>query len=1211
MKFSSHPESCACCEGVEITTPLPVAARPGLPALAYRIGTHAAFLESMLARLSSLYLELDDQGVPLPWGGRPVGCAGEPASPGDPCAESDRPRLYPLRGLTTRLPDDPAIALLDAWALVADVLTFYQERIANEGYLRTAVERRSVQELARLVGYKLRPGVAASVYLAFTLDKDYKIDIPPGTRSQSVPEGKEMPQPFETAEPLAARYAWNAISARKQRPQYIALGNAQAQERIFVEGLATQLRPNDPLLFVFGPGVNEQVARFVQRIEPVVVIEPVPGAGYTIVYLQAAEELALARLIAQRHLDLAAFNVAPGSQTATNVVAALQALAGAGSREAVVRLLPGIQSLVAASPFGAGANLTNWLGSLRNELQTLSGKLAATPAATGSAALSAVAQNSPFPFLAQVGPQVKEPARRYASGSNLPRNVAAVLSAGSDAIPGMLTTLHPRLEKTFYAAWGSAQTTPDSALQQVAALRQKASPFGHNAAPMPILDERGALIGETEWPLGESLSLQVIMAMPGGGVEFIATASAARIRVSIGGQSYPGALALQDGAELQFPVGLVRLEIPDERTHRFVFELQGLERVLQFHRDDGSVAISIDDDEVANLDPGQSSVVDLGPGRRMSAFNGQGAAGVTDESLLPPAERSVLTLDTVYDQILPESWVLIDRPQWVQPRAFQVLGVETVSPNRYRLNGKATRLTLSGDWLSDEDRLLSDIRSATIYAQSEPLTLVDERYEDPPVGGSEIELDGLYDGLEPGRWIFVSGERIDIPGAVGVTDVELAMIASVRQGVQMVPAADGSGNMVPLPGDKAHTTLELAQPLDHVYARQTVTVYANVVKATHGETQREVLGSGDARKAFQTFPLRQAPLTYLPAPTPSGAASTLELRVNGLRWPEAESVFFLEPGERGYELRRDDDGQKDLTRLVFGDGDKRSGGHGARLPTGQENITAVYRHGLGQVGNVAAGTIRNLIVRPLGVRSVTNPQRASGGADRDHRDTARRNAPLAVRALDRLVSAEDYEDFARTFAGVGKASAQVFPQRRGKLVHVTIAGEGDIPIDPNSELLRNLYLAMQRFGDPAQPFEIDVRELVLLIASANVRLHPDYEWSPAEPQIRSALLEEFGFEKRELGQDVYASEIIAAIHKVEGVVYVDLDLLESLSEEEALDEALLLQKVNLLKSAQPGRPQKGIDVRHARPGAGLDILPAQLAILSPNVSDTLILTELP
>src|SRR6266516_3550000 len=134
--------TCGCCEGVEKLTPLPTANRPGLPALSFRVGTHATFLETMRARLSS----------------------------------SDFPELSALK---SRDSGDPAIALLDSWALVADVLTFYQERIANESYLSTATERRSILELAWLIGYTLRPGVASTVYLAYTLDKPFVIPALP------------------------------------------------------------------------------------------------------------------------------------------------------------------------------------------------------------------------------------------------------------------------------------------------------------------------------------------------------------------------------------------------------------------------------------------------------------------------------------------------------------------------------------------------------------------------------------------------------------------------------------------------------------------------------------------------------------------------------------------------------------------------------------------------------------------------------------------------------------------------------------------------------------------------------------------------------------------------------------------------------------------------------------------------------------------------
>src|ERR1035438_8476224 len=100
----------------------------------------------------------------------PHGCvAGAPGAHGAD-ASGSRDLAVPFR--------DPAIALLDAWAVVADVLTFYQERIANEGYLPTATERRSLLELARLVNYTLRPGVSASVYLAFTVQSGFSGTIP-------------------------------------------------------------------------------------------------------------------------------------------------------------------------------------------------------------------------------------------------------------------------------------------------------------------------------------------------------------------------------------------------------------------------------------------------------------------------------------------------------------------------------------------------------------------------------------------------------------------------------------------------------------------------------------------------------------------------------------------------------------------------------------------------------------------------------------------------------------------------------------------------------------------------------------------------------------------------------------------------------------------------------------------------------------------------
>jgi hypothetical protein len=193
-----NPQSaCGCCAGVGVEAPTAIHNRPGLSAVAYRIGTHGQVLASLRARLSS----------------------------------KDHPAIERLR---TRDGDDFSIALLDAYACMADVLGFYQERLANESYLRTAGERLSLSELARLIGYRLKPGVAAETCLAFTLQEPPpqapssepkqtsgvpdKVTLDVGIKVQSVPGPDEKPQTFETVESIEARPAWNALKPRTSDP---------------------------------------------------------------------------------------------------------------------------------------------------------------------------------------------------------------------------------------------------------------------------------------------------------------------------------------------------------------------------------------------------------------------------------------------------------------------------------------------------------------------------------------------------------------------------------------------------------------------------------------------------------------------------------------------------------------------------------------------------------------------------------------------------------------------------------------------------------------------------------------------------------------------------------------------------------------------------------------------------------------------------------
>ncbi len=165
---------CGCCEPWAPLTPLTVVNRAGLDAIAYRVGTYATFRETML---------------------------------------EDIAHTPELAHLTTRDDDDYAVTILDLWAAVGDVLTFYQERYANEAYLRTARERASVARLARLIDYSLRPGVAALAWLAFTVDDGKLLDVPARLRVQSVPGQNELVQVFETIEAIRADARLNRVRA--------------------------------------------------------------------------------------------------------------------------------------------------------------------------------------------------------------------------------------------------------------------------------------------------------------------------------------------------------------------------------------------------------------------------------------------------------------------------------------------------------------------------------------------------------------------------------------------------------------------------------------------------------------------------------------------------------------------------------------------------------------------------------------------------------------------------------------------------------------------------------------------------------------------------------------------------------------------------------------------------------------------------------------
>jgi len=1250
------PCRCGCCQGVEKITPTEIFNRPGLPALLYRMGTHSTLFETMQASLSGWKLDIP---------------AVDPSAPPVP--------IYPLNSLTTRELSDPSIALLDAWAVVGDVLTFYQERVANEGFLRTALQRCSVLELARLVGYRLRPGVASSVFLAFTLEQDktnpgndnQERPVPQGTRAQSIPGPGELPQPFETSADLIARPKWNALKPRLTRPQKITADGSDVSfgapniESIFFDGTSTKLKAGDALLIVCDETSGHQFLRYVDSVIPddkngrtEVSLQPPPptftGTATEVMqklldrYLKEAADLFPASKVVLAIVDtlneVQAALKQPGSlarsqllEQARLALPQLQEQLEVAQKRKFTRMEPWIAQLISdwenfiASPEGPSPSFATEAFSGAARTGAINFDDVAAPRLSAFLALNSVVEKL------ALAPSIPPP-----TPAALTRNLSVAFSQAADNLPQLLAGLRSELSGSLYDAWKNLELPPNPV--KVYALRTRARLYGHNAPPR-ILDTDG----------------------------------------------------------------------------NGVVTLWGEWSIFSDETNDGSIqplSIDLETSNAISLDSSYQAIA-AGSWLVIKTEIPTKVAGGTNNYIKPGLPRPDLTSDNLTN-------VQVARARIVQ---FDV------ARSDYGMSAKSSRILLGDtddsnstyEWL-DTSKHSTDlganfwaIRQTAVYAQSEELTLADAPIEDD-VFGNTIELDDLYDGLKPGRWMIVSGNRSDVPGT-SVPASELVMLFGVTQGGQAarcvnypssaipfssvyyvtdpnaqgdrlvvgapapgfkavlqqlppsdpdspnqtycsplelapgfyvqayVPTSDETENEQTVPGersgnfsafdhllvdpvsgaefeggripdnvfgssvaawrivstrDSVHTTIQLASPLSYTYDPPTVTIYGNVANATHGQTQSEILGSGNAAQSLQNFSLSKPPLTYVSAATPDGTDSTLVVRVNGVEWHEKESLANMPAGSRTFFTEEDHDG---VTSATFGDGV-----HGSRAPTAPSNIKAVYRSGIGSPGNVDAGKISQLSTRPLGVKAVINPLPATGGADADTLEQARSNVPIAVMSLDRLVSLPDYAFFTRNYAGVAKAAASALSSGASRMVQVTFAAVGDAPVGPTSDFFNNLSTSLIRFGDPLVPVQLARRSALLLVIKAEVRVLPDYLWAEIAPVVRAAMLGKFGFDARELEQDAVLSEVFSTIQSVVGVDYVKVDAFGAISDMDANGSPLTpddLTKAfkNLIQSADPAKLPSRI-VANSPSVSGSAILPAQIVYLSAAVPDCLLLSEL-
>lgn len=967
--------------------------------------------------------------------------------------------LRPLETLRTRDLQDPTISMIDAWAMACDVVSFYSERVASEGFIGTATQRRSVLELARMIGYELAPGVAASTYLAFSVeasDDPYRVaEIDAGVQAMSIPHEKDkLPEIFETVEDITARAEWNEIHARTERPQNL----------VSFDDLDDPDHAENGTLYLFDLGNSFSPASL---SDPDLVT--ITSEGDLAPYHPMTRRLNLPEALAKRIED---------STTNDEI-------------DPVLYALPVNEVCLA----GVGLNLTKGTR-----------MLSVAQAATEDAPVAAI------------------PLRVVSTSEDRAFGLTKVVLTRSGQAPAKVRRAPAfqlaRLVIGFMPAIREPLSTP--AIET------------HVRGRMWSGDGLSALVQSQAWERDKIMTLVRRLVLPPPEKEN-EDQVALGLHVMRDQAGFFG-----NTAPLWETVNYGTLTASNGSTSKD-------KGPWVSHNWDGSTS-------------GTPNTIWM---------DGKGAKYIGD-GVAEDTGQSHVYLDREIKEVQPNSWAIIENAKGGSV-GLKVTHAAAESRADFAITGKSVGLgflTADGAELDLGGSISTSIynsflfRSSQIHAVSQHLPMSGVPLSSElSLGETSVELDCLYLDLERGRPVALSGARSDAEGIIGR---ETHIINEVQH-------IDGS------------TRLLLAGETVYPYDRTTVRINANVALATHGQTFSEDLGNGDARLTFQTFALKKPPLTYVSAGNETGRASTLEIRVDGALWKETQSLGTAGSMDAVYEVRHADDGS---VTVRFGDALT-----GRRLPTGLLNVKAQYRSGTGLNGEAPEEAISQLKTRPLGVRAVVNPSPATGASNPETLESARETAPGTVKTLGRIVSLTDYADFARGFSGVGKAQARELWSGQEKVVHVTVAPEGEAELVPSDPLMINLAEAMARARDPARPLVLQPYTRQYFALSARITHDAAYRAEDVLLWARQQVEALFGYNARQLAQSVSAAEVIAALHQTTGVNVVDLDALELL-----LDGSTTGTEPVGLASVLPALPATG----PSRRGRSAEFAAAQLLLVLPS-----------
>ncbi|MEM8929867.1 MAG: hypothetical protein AAGE94_01765 [Acidobacteriota bacterium] len=244
-------------------------------------------------------------------------------------------------------------------------------------------------------------------------------------------------------------------------------------------------------------------------------------------------------------------------------------------------------------------------------------------------------------------------------------------------------------------------------------------------------------------------------------------------------------------------------------------------------------------------------------------------------------------------------------------------------------------------------------------------------------------------------------------------------------------------------------------------------------------------------------------------------------------------VLEVEPGDRSI--------------LRFGDGH-----FGRRPPVGAQAL-AIYRRGRGSDGNVGSNSLDHLVLDDAEIATlggaglrVLNPLRSFGGSSTQRTEKARLFAPTAFRDQRRCVVIDDYVVTARRHPEVADAAARWIWAGAGRVARIHVSRQNNLAVD--DAFRARLEGWFEPFLLVGRRIEIEPPIRVPIEIGLRVTLEPGHDVDVfryliehPEREAGRQLAELFTPGRFRFGEDVYLSEVIAAVAAMPGVARVQVD----------------------------------------------------------------------